>query len=198
MKKLLPALISLTFVFNGAIAAKGFVAEQDLRIKEGEFYYSHTDLSYFFPSWSVVTPFVGARFLAEIKSDWKYFSRFHGGFNLGFKGGFGKLSARSRFEFTPGKVLGTLDTDDDYRLRQRIKYDLPFSFTAWKIKPNVFDELFFDATEGFEYNRNRLGLGLGAKIGKRFKPALYYFKEFKKSSDWKGKNVFGFAVKIAF
>lgn len=190
------------------IFAQGFVLEQDQRIKDGDFYYEHTDLTYLISKYSLlkkdkfdlnVTPFVGYRLIYEEKGEeFKTYSRFLAGAHIGVANkDWGKVVFRNRYEFTPGEWMGNLNTKNDNRFRERIKYYFPISFTKYKITPNITEEFFFDIDNGFEYDRNRLGGGIGAKIG-NFSPEIYYFAEFKKSSNWNKKDVFGFLIKYNF
>ena len=185
-----------------SIVAQNFVLEQDQRIKEDKFYYEHTDLTYetktydISENWSI-TPFTGYRLIYEYKKgDFQTYSRFHFGAHVKVKGDWGKVAFRNRYEFTPGHELNTLNTSNDHRFRIRAKYYAPFSFTKYKITPNISDELFIDLNHT-DYTRNRFALGLGAKVGK-FSPELYYFAEFKKSSGWERVDVFGFLIKYKF
>jgi hypothetical protein len=186
----------LILIIHINVLGQKYVVEQDQRIKDS-FYYEHTDISYFSRPLGHITPFGGYRFIIEDKNEWKHHSRFHVGANIKFAGKFGKIVNRNRFEFTPGHALGDLDSNNDIRFRNRIKYYTPFSFTKYKITPNVSDEFFFDLQNRSNYNRNRFALGLGATIG-NFKPEVYYFAEFKQSGGWTRTDVFGFLVKYEF
>jgi len=192
-------LILLIYVILTSINLIGqkLILEQDQRLKGDNFYYEHTDLSYFAKSYKNVTGFAGYRFIVEDKGDWKRHSRFHLGANVKFDSKLGKLVFRNRYEFTPGHELGNLDTDNGNRFRERIKYYLPFEWTKYKIQPNFSDEFFFNINNKFSYSRNRVAIGIAATVGK-FKPELYYFKEFKKNEGWRGRSVFGFLVKYEF
>jgi len=184
------------------VNAQKFVLEQDQRIKEDKFYYEHTDLTYLTKTYDIsdswdITPFTGYRLIYENKKNvFETYSRFHIGAHVKVSGDWGKIVFRNRYEFTPGHTLGTLDTTNDHRFRLRTKYCLPVSITKYKITPNISDEFFFDL-DHVDYTRNRFALGLGAKVGP-IKPELYYFAEFKKSSDWKRVDVVGLLFKYDF
>jgi len=188
--------LTILFVSIANIDAQNLILEQDQRIKD-KFYYEHTDLSFFAKDYKNVKAFTGYRFIVEDKNDWKSYSRFHAGANVKLEKKWGKIVFRNRYEFTPGHELGNLRADNNSRFRERVKYYLPLKYTKYEIQPNISDEFFFDINKGFGYTRNRFAIGLGAKIGK-FKPELYYFQEFKKSSGWRGQNVLGFLVKYVF
>ena len=192
--------ILLLFCPLSALGQK-VVMEQDQRLKKDKFYYEHTDLTYLTKTYQIskswdITPFTGYRLIYENKKGFKTYSRFHIGGHVKVQGKWGKIAFRNRYEFTPGHELGDLYTKNDNRFRERIKYYAPFSFTKYKITPNISDEFFFDL-DNFDYNRNRFAIGLGAKVW-RLSPELYYFAEFKKSSNWKRIDVIGFLVKYKF
>lgn len=195
-------LTVLLLLWGHSMQAQKLVLEQDQRTKKDKFYYEHTDLTYLTPTYEIsenwnITPFTGYRLIYENKKgDFKTYSRFHLGAHVKGQGQWGKLAFRNRYEFTPGHELGDLKTKNDNRFRIRAKYYAPFSFTKYKITPNISDELFIDL-DHVDYTRNRFAVGLGAKIG-RVSPELYYFSEFKKSSDWERVDVYGFLVKFNF
>jgi len=198
MKNIIALLLLLTISVHG----QKFVLEQDQRIKEDKFYYEHTDLTYLTKTYDIskswdITPFTGYRLIYENKKgEFKTYSRFHIGAHVKVKGDWGKVVLRNRYEFTPGHELGNIYTKNDNRFRHRIKYYLPVSISKYKITPNISDEFFFDL-DHFDYTRNRFALGIGAEIGP-IKPELYYFAEFKKSSDWERVDVVGLLFKYQF
>jgi|TARA_Y100000401_G_scaffold45340_1_gene34814 hypothetical protein len=195
-------IIALLFLLTLPVHGQKLVLEQDQRIKEDKFYYEHTDLTYLTETYKIsdswdITPFTGYRLIYENKKGaFKTYSRFHIGAHVKVIGEWGKIVFRNRYEFTPGHELGDLYTTNDNRFRHRIKYYLPVSISKYKITPNISDEFFFDL-DHVDYTRNRFAIGLGAQIG-RVKPELYYFAEFKKSSDWKRVDVVGLLFKYQF
>lgn len=165
------------------------VLEFDQRTKD-DFYYIHSDITYFQDAGENFTFFTGARYLLEKKQKgWLGRGRIHIGMNAKIEGRAGKLVSRTRYE-------RTIDVEGKGNVRERLKYYFPFSWSKYKIRPNVFNEFFFDA-DGFDFGRNRAGGGISAKIGK-FKPEIYYFSEAKKSRGWGAVNVVGFLVKYSF
>ena len=202
MTKLLKLTVLCAFLMSKAYAQSFFVLEQEGRIKDGDPYYEHTDVSYNYKINEKWTPFVGYRFIVEDKggkTGVKDFSRFLVGFNYTEKGNWGKLALRTRGEFTPGHELGSLDTENDYRIRERIKYDLPYSWTKFKLTPFVYDEVFFDMDNSFDFTRNRVGGGIGYTITKHIYGDLYYFHETKKSGNsWVDADIGALIIRYKF
>ena len=193
----------LFFVFvliNNLCAESFFLLEQEGRIKDGDPYYLHTDLSYSYKLTKHWTPFVATRFILEEKGNREtYASRFMVGTHYTLNENWGKLAFRTRFEFIPGHELGNLRTANDYRVRERIKYDLPYSWTKFKLTPFIYDEVFFDMDNGFEFNRNRAGGGIGYSITKNIFGDLYYFHETKLSgSTWVDADIGALIIRYKF
>jgi len=200
MTKKLSIILYVCLLMTSLKAQSIFILEQEGRIKDGDPYYEHTDISYNYKINDHWTPFVGYRFIVEDKgSSVKDFSRFLVGFNYTETGKYGKLAFRTRGEFTPGHELGNLDTENDYRLRERIKYDLPYSWTKFKLTPFIYDEVFFDLDNGFDFTRNRAGAGIGYTITKHIYGDLYFFHETKKSgSTWVDADVGALIIRYKF
>lgn len=198
----LKLLLLCAIIATKAYAQSFFVLEQEGRIKDGDPYYEHTDVSYNYKINEKWAPFVGYRFIVEDKggkTGVKDFSRFLVGFNYTEKGNWGKLALRTRAEFTPGHELGDLDTENDYRIRERIKYDLPYSWTKFKLTPFVYDEVFFDMDNGFDFTRNRVGAGIGYTITKHIYGDLYYFHETKQSgTHWVDADIGALIIRYKF
>ena len=186
---LLMALISVSTAIS-----QEFVVENDMRLKEGDPYYQHIDVTYNHKISEHFTPFVGYRFINENKKKWEHFSRFHTGFHLTAKVGPSKVAARSRLEYTPDWNLKS----DDLTFRERVKIS-PFTVgQTVKYSPYVFDEVFFGVSNRAGYNRDRLGVGLDIKFNNSVSLEPYYFAEFRESLHWKSANIFGLIMKVKF
>lgn len=202
MTKLLKLTVLCAFLMAKAYAQSFYVFEQEGRIKDGDPYYEHSDISYNYKINEHWTPFVGYRFIVEDKggkTGVKDFSRFLVGFNYTEEGKYGKLAFRTRAEFTPGHEMGNLDAENDYRIRERIRYDLPYSWTKFKLTPFVYDEVFFDMDAGFDFTRNRVGGGFAYRITKHIYGDLYYFHESKQSgAHWVDADIGALIVRYRF
>lgn len=194
-------LLSLTSVIH-ADEKSYFLLEQEGRTKDGEPYYEHTDISYSYNLTKKWTPFAAYRFIYEDKggkTGYRFASRFMLGTHYTEKGEWGKFALRTRFEFIPGHELGDLNVANDYRVRERFKYDLPYSWTRFKLTPFVYDEIFFDLDSGFDFNRNRAGAGIGYTITKHIYGDIYYFHETKLSgSRWVDADIAALIIRYKF
>lgn len=198
MQAFLKITLIYTLLFPAGLMAGKFSADDRFRIKESELFYHHTAISYAFLVDEIATPYLGVRFIQKQGDDWNAFTRFFAGVNLRLRAVPGKLTLTSAFEYRPGSALGSLNTKDEVRYRQRAKYMLPFSFTPLQFSPFIYDEFFFRASEGFEYYANRLGIGLAGRIGAYFKPELNYYRAYQRSKKWQADNVFELVCKVVF
>ena len=191
----------LLFLLGLSIQAESFfLLEQEGRTKDGDPYYLHTDLSYSYKLTKHWTPFIATRFILEEKGNREtYASRFMVGTHYTLNENWGKLAFRTRFEFIPGHELGNLNTSNDYRVRERIKYDLPFSWTRFKLTPFVYDEVFFDMDNNFQFTRNRGGAGIGYTLTKHIFGDIYYFHETRLSgSHWVDADIAALIIRYKF
>lgn len=194
------------FLFSFNSKPVDFILENELRFKEYS-YYQHTDLTVEYKLDKHFIAFVGGRFLTDFyedklnKEDFWY-NRFHTGFHYELKQKWGKIAFRSRFEYTPGEEVWTSlgrDIDDDFRFRERLKYNLPYEFTKFKISPFVFGEIFIDIDGPEGLYRTRIGGGVDSRITKHLTCALYYFLENKESKNWwHDENVLAMTLKYKF
>lgn len=180
------------------LSAGQIMLDDRLRVKESDLFYHHTALSYKAIPRKLLSPFAGIRFIQQQGSEWNYFTRFFLGVNLAIKQLPGTLNLTSAFEFRPGNMLGSLDTSDELRFRQRFLYKFPFTFSALQLTPIVFDELFFRASDNFQYYNNRLGLGFNGKIGQHFRPSISYYRAFQKSKGWQSDGVIELVFKVFY
>lgn len=199
-------LLSLVlFSINIKSSDFDFILEQEIRLREYN-YYQHTDFTVEYHVNKQFTPFIGYRWLYEnydesSKDDF-WWNRFHTGFHYVFSEKWGTLALRSRFEYTPGESEWTSlekDIDDDFRFRERLKYNLPYKFTKFQISPFIFEEVFIDIDSDQGLYRNRMGGGVDSKLTKHLTCALYYFLESKKGIDsWHDDNVLAMTLKYKF
>jgi len=177
-----------------SLNAQNFTLENDIRVKNDDFYYQHIDITYKQNIHNLFSPFVGFRFVNEDKEEWEHFSRFHVGFSSNKKTDWGKFSLRNRLEYVPDWGLDK----DNLRHRIRIKYS-PFSFGKNHISfPYFYNEFFFGLNDHFDYVRNRIGGGLETNLTKHLTSNFYYFSEKKQKRDWRHVNVFALSLKYKF
>lgn len=204
--KLLKLFLLSFFLISLNTKSVDFVLEYEPRFREYNLY-QHTDITIEYKIDKHIIVFAGYRFLTEFYEDQLnkedfWWNRFHTGFHYELKDKWGKIALRSRFEYTPGEEEWTsldYDIDDDFRFRERLKYNLPVELTKFKITPFVFGEVFIDLDSNQGLYRTRLGGGVDSRLTKHLTCAVYYFLEDKKSKDWwHDDNVLAMTLKYKF
>jgi len=104
-----------------------------------------------------------------------------------------QLEGRNRFEYRirEGK-------EDVWRYRNKLTLTLPVKWAELGIQPYLANEIFVSFDE-LEFNRNRLYVGLKAKLMKYLNADIFYlWQSSKKSEDWIDYNVLGVKLKVEF
>lgn len=104
-----------------------------------------------------------------------------------------ELSDRNRVEFR-----NKTGKPDSVRYRNQIKLKFPFSWTQFKIRPFVAEEIFVES-EGEGFNRNRLSAGLEAKLLEHLKGELYFlWQTTDTNDDWINNYILVSRLKLSF
>jgi len=103
------------------------------------------------------------------------------------------MSDRSRLEYRDRE-----DKKDVWRYRNKLTLELPFEFTALKLRPYAADEVFFTITDD-NIDKNRLYGGLLFTLSKNIKGEVFYLWQTSRTNDkWTGINVLGTSLKFQF
>lgn len=82
--------------------------------------------------------------------------------------------------------------------RNQVKIRFPFSWTQWKIRPYVAEEIFVES-RGEGLNRNRLSTGLEIKILEHLKGDIFFlWQTTDTQSDWVDIYILGSKLKWSF
>jgi hypothetical protein len=112
-----------------------------------------------------------------------------------FKGELGKCKIKDRNRLEYRIFQGR---DEVWRYRNRLTVEGPFSFTAYRIKPYIADEVFIDLEE-HDFNRNRIYGGFTFQPLKTATLDLFYMLQSdEKDGAWQKTNVMGSSVKVKY
>lgn len=174
--------------------------EEEVRVKgEAGLYYEHTQLTATLKYNKYLQPFIGYKLEFEDKlntSMWssKQQALLGNTVNIFNEKKYGKLDFRTQFEYA---FIGT--GGNDFRTRERLKYNTPWKFTKLEINPFIYDEVFFDLYHGHGFNNNRAGAGVDFKIYKNLNGSLfYYLNSSKKNDNWIDSNIVALQAKVNF
>ncbi len=104
-----------------------------------------------------------------------------------------EVSDRNRVEYRDKS-----GAENTVRYRNQIKLKLPFSWTQWKIRPWVAEEIFVES-QGGGLNRNRLSAGFEAKLFEHVKGEIYFLWQATDTNDeWVDNYILGSKLKFAF
>ncbi|HPN72990.1 MAG TPA: DUF2490 domain-containing protein [Candidatus Omnitrophota bacterium] len=105
-----------------------------------------------------------------------------------------KLSDRSRLEYRDIE-----DKKDNWRYRNFFKAKIPMNIGKLQFAPYAGDELYFDLSRHFEFNRNRLYSGLEFTLFGGLTLDLHYILQTSKGKDvWTDYNILGTKLKFSF
>ena len=172
--------------------------EQEFRFGDNasQHYYNHTDgiLSYKVND-NLSLGAAYRQIFEKIKGEWKYENRPHVNATVKFKLDGFELKNRSRWEYRMRE-----DKDDTGRYRNKTTLAYPFMWDKFKISPYVADEIFVDCGKStWVLNRNRLYLGVQAKLLENLKMDIFYLRQSsEKSRKWTDYNVLGVMAKVVF
>jgi len=160
-----------------------------------EFYYHHYDAGLVYSLRKYLNISAGYRHIYELKRDKFKLERAPyavAAFSWDIKGF--KFEDRNRFEYRHFDYQA-----DSGRYRNKITIKLPWKLTRLAIQPFVSDEVFLGFGGVNQFNQNRFSTGLGFNINKGVRAEIYYMLQSSKSAGlWKGANVLGTKLKIAF
>lgn len=201
MKKFIITILSILILSKINAYTFTHEIEEELKIKEqAGIFYEHTQITSTLKYNKLIQPFVGYRLEFEDKKGnglvWNQKQSILFGNNITVldNDAYGKLNLKSQFEYA--FISGG---NNDFRLRERLKYNTPWKFTKLEINPFIFDEMFFDLYSNNGFNQNRAGTGLDFKIYKNLSGSIfYYLNNQKKNNDWSNANTIVIQSKIKF
>ncbi len=161
----------------------------------GHLRYHHTDLGFTYKGLAdwIDLGFNFKQVFVELPDEWTRENRPH--LSITFKGRLAGLdfSDKSKFAFRD------IEYGDDYwRYSNKLKVNLPYELTRFKLCPYVADQVYINMDRS-DFEKNRLYAGVAFELSKNVESELYYVYQWGKILDnWLELSALGLQLKFRF